>query len=63
MTAGDERPLGQGAVMLSRDGWQLVMAALEGDEASRDAAFDVLQRRAPPAWLDAHESYDEFGAV
>src|SRR5699024_12812907 len=56
----DERPLGQGAVMLSRDGWQLVMAALEGDEASRDAAFDVLQRRAPPAWLRSEEHTSEL---
>lgn len=56
MDTGGERPIGQGSVLLTRDNWQLVMDALEGDEASRDEAFDVLQRWAPPAWLETHDS-------
>jgi len=56
MSGDDERLVGQGGVTLTRDGWQVVMDALEGDEASRDDAFDVLQRWAPPAWLVAHDA-------
>lgn len=49
----DGRDIGEGSVTLSRDDWQAVMNVLEGDESSRDAAFDALQRWAPRRWLAA----------
>jgi len=56
MDTDERRPIGQGSVTLTRYGWQVVMDALEGDESSVDEAFDVLQRWAPPAWIDAHDA-------
>lgn len=52
----DEDTISRGSVVLSRDRWQLVMDALEGDESCRDDAFDALQRWAPPVWLDEQDS-------
>lgn len=56
MDTEDPRPIGQGSVTLTRDNWQVVMDALEGDDSRRDDAFDVLQRWAPPDWLEAHDA-------
>lgn len=47
----NEDEISRGSVVLSRDRWQIVIDALEGDESCRDDAFDALQRWAPPAWL------------
>lgn len=52
----DDIPISRGSVVLSRDRWQLVIDALEGDESCRDGAFDALQRWAPPAWLAEQEN-------
>lgn len=46
------RHIGEGSVVLSREQWQAVMDALEGDHSCRDDAFDALQRWAPAPWLE-----------
>lgn len=51
-------PLLDGSVTLSRADWWAVMTALAGDKSQRDRALDVLQRWAPPPWLDALDEYE-----
>lgn len=43
------------------DGWLCVLDALESDatEAQREAAQDVIQRRAPRGWLVAVAARDD----
>lgn len=48
--------IGEGSVRLSRDSWLAVIAALEGSDDQRDAAFDALQRWAPTAWIQELDS-------
>jgi hypothetical protein len=43
---GDER------ANLTRQEWQAVLDALDGDTSRRDEAYDALNRSAPAAWLD-----------
>lgn len=50
---------GEGSVMLTRDKWRAVIAALDGDESQRDDAFDALQRWAPPRWLEELDEEEE----
>lgn len=49
----------EGSVMLCREGWWAVMAALEGDESQRDDAFDALQHWAPRPWLEQWDELEE----
>lgn len=51
----EPREIGQGCVALGREAWQTVIDALEGNESKLDDAFDVLQRWAPPRWIQAQE--------
>src|SRR5699024_8362034 len=50
---------GEGSVMLTRDQWRTVIAALDGDESQRDDAFDALQLWAPPRWLEELDEEEE----
>lgn len=48
----DAWDIGEGSIILNRDRWLAVMAALEGYDGHRDAAFDALQLWAPQTWLN-----------
>lgn len=61
MANQDDRPIELGRTILAffRTEWDAVLDALDGDQASRDIAFDAMHRWAPYGWVQAWEDAEE----